>query len=56
MKLRGAEINCYGDHRIAMSFSIAGLVAEGDTLIRDVECVDTSFPGFFDMLQSLRND
>ncbi|MCX5781350.1 MAG: 3-phosphoshikimate 1-carboxyvinyltransferase, partial [Elusimicrobia bacterium] len=54
-KLRGAEVESFGDHRIAMTLAIAGLVAEGETLIKNVECVDTSFPGFFELLQSLVN-
>jgi len=48
--LRSAEIDSYGDHRIAMAFAVAGLVAEGITLIRGSDCVDVSFPGFFDAL------
>ena len=44
--LRGARIDSFGDHRIAMAFSIAGLFAEGETIIEGVECVDTSYPGF----------
>jgi 3-phosphoshikimate 1-carboxyvinyltransferase len=49
--LRGAEIETYGDHRIAMAFAVAGLIAEGTTLIRDSGCVDISFPGFFETLE-----
>ena len=49
-KLRGAEINSQGDHRIAMAFAVAGLAAEGTTLIRDSGCVDISFPEFFQTL------
>jgi 3-phosphoshikimate 1-carboxyvinyltransferase len=49
-KLRGAEVNSYGDHRIAMAFAIAGLLGAGTTLIRDSECVEISFPDFFDVL------
>jgi 3-phosphoshikimate 1-carboxyvinyltransferase len=45
--LEGAEIDTYGDHRIAMSFAIAGLIASGQTLIRDAECVENSHPGFW---------
>jgi 3-phosphoshikimate 1-carboxyvinyltransferase len=41
----------FGDHRIAMAFAIAGLFAEGETVISDVECVDTSYPGFADELR-----
>ena len=52
-RLRGAEIECHGDHRIAMAFAVAGLVAEGTTVIRDSACVDISFPGFFDVLGSV---
>ena len=45
-KLRGATINCYGDHRIAMAFAVAGLFASGETVIEDVDCIATSYPGF----------
>ena len=44
--LHGATIDSFGDHRIAMAFAIAGLFAEGETVIEGVECVDTSYPGF----------
>ncbi|MDD3774876.1 MAG: 3-phosphoshikimate 1-carboxyvinyltransferase [Sulfurovaceae bacterium] len=49
--LKQAAINSYGDHRIAMSFAIAGLVCGMD--IEDVECIDTSFPNFFDILKTI---
>ena len=52
-KLHGARIESCGDHRIAMSFAIAGLVAEGDTEIVGSECVAVSFPEFFDLLESV---
>ena len=52
-KLRGAICPSYFDHRIAMAMAVAGLVAEGETTIEDVECVATSFPGFWKMLNSL---
>ena len=45
--LKGAAIESFGDHRIAMSFTVAALVAEGTTEIAGAECVDISFPGFF---------
>jgi 3-phosphoshikimate 1-carboxyvinyltransferase len=48
--LRGAEIDPRGDHRIAMAFAVAGLLAQGTTLIKDSACVDISFPGFFEAL------
>ncbi len=46
--LEGAEIDSFGDHRIAMSFAVAGLIANGPTVIKDAECVDISYPGFWD--------
>ena len=48
--LRGAEIDPHDDHRIAMAFAVAGLVAQGQTLIKNSGCVDISFPDFFDTL------
>lgn len=44
--LHAAEIDSFGDHRIAMAFAIAGLFATGETVIRNTECVNTSYPGF----------
>jgi 3-phosphoshikimate 1-carboxyvinyltransferase len=52
-RLRGAEIDPHGDHRIAMAFTIAALVAEGESAVRDADCVDISFPGFFETLKSV---
>jgi 3-phosphoshikimate 1-carboxyvinyltransferase len=49
--LKQATINSYGDHRIAMSFAIAGLLCGMD--IEDVECIDTSFPNFFEILKTI---
>lgn len=45
-KLKGANLRSYGDHRIAMAMAVAGLAAEGETLIKDTDCIETSFPGF----------
>jgi 3-phosphoshikimate 1-carboxyvinyltransferase len=53
-RLRGAKVDPQGDHRIAMAFSVAALGAEGDTTIRDADCVGVSFPEFFDTLERLR--
>jgi len=53
-KLHGAKIDPHGDHRIAMALSVAALGAEGDTIIRDAECVGVSFPEFFATLDRLR--
>lgn len=52
-QLRGATINSFDDHRIAMAFAIAGLVAKGDTTIHNSECVAISFPSFWDQLNDL---
>jgi 3-phosphoshikimate 1-carboxyvinyltransferase len=49
--LRGATLDSLGDHRIAMAFAIAGLFAEGQTVITGTDCVNTSYPGFFDLLR-----
>ncbi len=51
--LKGAVIESYHDHRIAMSFAIASLIAEGATTINHAECVDISFPGFFEELNRI---
>lgn len=53
--LRPAVVQCYNDHRIAMSMIIAGLTADGLTTVENTECVNTSFPGFTDMLGKLRS-
>ncbi len=52
-ELKGAKLNSYGDHRIAMSFAIAGLFSSGETKISGFEAVDVSFPGFFQVLASV---
>ena len=51
--LHGAEIDSGGDHRIAMAFAIAALGAKGETLIQGADSARISFPGFFDMLESI---
>jgi 3-phosphoshikimate 1-carboxyvinyltransferase len=52
-RLHGAEIDAHGDHRIAMAFSVAALIAEGETEIAGAECVGISFPEFFTLLESV---
>jgi len=49
--LRGAVCDSHGDHRIAMSVAVAGLAARGETVVRDTEWIDTSFPGFERLLR-----
>ncbi|HSQ33755.1 MAG TPA: 3-phosphoshikimate 1-carboxyvinyltransferase, partial [Peptostreptococcaceae bacterium] len=52
-KLKGTYIESYKDHRIAMAMSIASLIASGNNNIDDSECVNISFPGFYDLLDNL---
>lgn len=52
-RLRGARVHSGGDHRMAMSLAVAGLVAEGETVVEDVACVATSFPEFAATLNAL---
>ena len=51
--LRGARLNAHGDHRIAMAFAIAALIAEGESEIVGADCVRVSFPEFFELLESV---
>jgi 3-phosphoshikimate 1-carboxyvinyltransferase len=53
--LRGAKVASFGDHRIAMAFAIAGMFAEGETVVQDVECVRESYPGFEKTLDEFVN-
>lgn len=50
---RGTEIDPRNDHRIAMACAILGLASEGETVIRNAECVSKSYPSFFDDLRSI---
>jgi len=52
-KLKGVSLESYGDHRIAMAFSVAALIADGPTEISGADCVDISFPEFFSLLDEL---
>ncbi|ATY84848.1 3-phosphoshikimate 1-carboxyvinyltransferase [Kyrpidia spormannii] len=51
--LKGAHCRSHGDHRIAMAMAVAGLVAEGETVVEGWEAADVSFPGFVDLLREL---
>jgi len=53
-KLKSSVIQSYGDHRIAMSMAIAGLMTDGETTISDTACINTSFPGFMEILNKLQ--
>ncbi|MDQ6879415.1 MAG: 3-phosphoshikimate 1-carboxyvinyltransferase [Candidatus Dormibacteraeota bacterium] len=52
-RLQGARVHSHGDHRVAMALGVAGLLADGVTEIEGAECVEISYPGFFDQLESL---
>jgi 3-phosphoshikimate 1-carboxyvinyltransferase len=49
--IRGGEVDSHGDHRLAMSLAIAGLVSEQGVTIKHTQCVNTSFPGFWEILE-----
>jgi len=51
--LEGARVVSRGDHRVAMALAMAALIADGKTEIEGAECVDISYPGFFDHLEYL---
>lgn len=52
-KFRAAEVDSFGDHRIAMAFSVAGLAADGETLVRGAEAASVSFPEFYSTLRAI---
>ena len=49
--LKGARVDSFKDHRTAMSLIVAGLIAEGQTRVDDLDCINTSFPNFFELLK-----
>jgi len=51
---RAAELDCFGDHRIAMAFGVAALLADGPSTMREAESASVSFPEFYDTLERLR--
>ncbi len=52
-KFRGARIDSFGDHRIAMAFAVAALAADGETVIEGAEAASVSFPEFWETLAGL---
>jgi len=52
--LSGATVETHDDHRLAMTFAVAGLVARGETVVRDPGSADVSYPGFFGELERVR--
>jgi len=51
--LHGAVVDSHGDHRLAMALAVAGLIAEGEVVIENAECVDDSFPGFVERMRGI---
>jgi 3-phosphoshikimate 1-carboxyvinyltransferase len=51
--LHGAVVDSHGDHRLGMALAIAGLVAEGETVVQNADCIADSFPGFAEVLGEL---
>jgi 3-phosphoshikimate 1-carboxyvinyltransferase len=52
-QLKGARLNSYGDHRMAMALAVAGLVARGETIVEDAESISVSYPDFVNDLKKL---
>ena len=52
-KLGGGIVDGHDDHRIAMSMTIAGLMASEQTVVQDSMCAGDSFPGFFELIEDL---
>jgi 3-phosphoshikimate 1-carboxyvinyltransferase len=52
--LHGATVDSHGDHRLGMALAVAGLLAEGQTVVRGADCIADSFPGFGELLDSIR--
>jgi len=52
--LEGARVQSHADHRVAMAMAVAGMIADGDTDVEGADCVEISYPGFFDQLDALR--
>jgi 3-phosphoshikimate 1-carboxyvinyltransferase len=56
VKLKGAEVECHRDHRLAMALAVAGLVADGPTTVHGAEAIGDSFPGFVEAMRQLGAD
>jgi 3-phosphoshikimate 1-carboxyvinyltransferase len=51
--LHGASVDSGGDHRLAMALVVAGMIAEGETVVENAECITDSFPGFMTLMRTL---
>jgi 3-phosphoshikimate 1-carboxyvinyltransferase len=56
VRLHGAVVETHHDHRLAMSLAVAGLIADGETVVQDAGFIDDSFPGFVETMQALGAD
>ena len=52
-QLKGAKVNSYGDHRMAMALAVAGLIAKGETIVEGAESIPVSYPSFVEDMQKL---
>jgi 3-phosphoshikimate 1-carboxyvinyltransferase len=55
-RLKGADVECHRDHRLAMALAVAGLVAEGETAVHGAESIGDSYPGFAESMRALGAD
>ncbi|AQQ53622.1 3-phosphoshikimate 1-carboxyvinyltransferase [Planococcus lenghuensis] len=55
VRLRGAQVDSFGDHRLGMTWAVASLIADGDVDIINKECISVSYPTFFEHLHTLQN-
>ena len=53
LHLTGTLLDSFEDHRVAMTLAIASLIARGETIVKDSNCVNTSFPGFYEVLKNI---
>ncbi len=53
-RLQGASCDSQCDHRVALALSVAAIAAKGESVVRNTECIETSFPGFFALMESLK--
>jgi 3-phosphoshikimate 1-carboxyvinyltransferase len=52
-RLHGALVQSHGDHRLAMAMVVAGLIADGETVVEGIDVIADSFPGFVDLIRGL---
>jgi 3-phosphoshikimate 1-carboxyvinyltransferase len=52
-RLYGARVDSHGDHRLAMALAVAGLIAEGETVVENANCIADSFPSFVEVMQKV---